>query len=118
MFSEIQRLYFLIVIFTLSSIVYILFVSDFDVGSASFKVEPIDFTNRSSCHKSYAYSRYGPNLYYKLKNVLKEGILKNDSINNIFFHQTSCINDGVIKLSARCVYIYYNSLCYLIVNVN
>lgn len=88
----------------LLSILSIVYFNDFDI--AGYKQEKFDFTNRSSCHKSWAYNGYSLNIFYKLKDVLEEGILTNNNKSNIFFHKTECIHDGVIRLHARYILVY------------
>lgn len=85
----------------LISLFFLVYFSNMEI--MGLKQDKIDFTNRSSCHKSWAYNGYGPSLYFKLKDVLREGILLNNNGSNIFFHKTECIHDGVIRLHARLV---------------
>lgn len=55
--------------------------------------------NNKQCYQSYVNNTNNN----QLKNIqsLEESILNNSKSNNIFFHQTNCIHDGVIRLNAR-----------------
>lgn len=63
--------------------------------------EPISFNDRDECYKSYAFQNE-LSLKFKLRNILElSAILEDQLKQNIFFHKTDCIHDGVIHLTAR-----------------
>lgn len=63
-----------------------------------------NFSDIDECYKSYAFDTYAEENY---NNRLQDILLLEDEVfsktdgNNIFFHQTDCIHDGVVRLGAR-----------------
>lgn len=61
------------------------------------------FSNKSECYHNFANEKSDQFAKFKLNDIqnLESTILNNSKGNNIFFHQTNCIHDGVIQLTVR-----------------
>lgn len=76
--------------------------NEFALSVASFKLEQVpdyEDPNRKQCYESYAFS--GENMNKLFLDMINDDKLKNSNGQNIFFHLSNCIHDGIPKLNMR-----------------
>lgn len=80
--------------------IWILFEPKITYKIISFK----NFSDIEDCYKSYAFETYEEENYNnRLQDILQleDAVFSKTDGNNIFFHQTDCIHDGIVRLGAR-----------------
>lgn len=92
---------FILLLLIIISVWYYWFIYNKNVTKTAPHFKPLGFNDKDECYKSYAFQN-DLALKYQLKTIFDiEDLLQQENKRKIFFHQTDCIHNGVLHITAR-----------------